>query len=634
VKRKITAILAADVVGFSRLVAEDEEATLGRLTTCRSVFDDLVSRYHGRVFNTAGDSIMCEFGSPVDAVRAAIDIQEALRTRNLACPPGRWLQFRIGISMGDVVERDGDLLGTAVNIASRLENLAKPGGICISRAVHEAAAGKLSVPFVDLGKRRVKNIPAPIHAYAVAWPGAEAAQPPDVAPATGRRPVLWLAGAAAAALITAGSVVALRQPAAPFAPMTVTRLRVEKQPHRAEPEPAANRQASADPAQAFAQLSRNGGLVAQPRSAPEFYANALFFQARGEPAEAHRSYEALARMGLDLIDPHLRFAALLRARESRDAAREVYDGLRRDAPSRAVALVHAMQFEGAERRERIKAAIAAHPDFAPAYFVLAAEHSEDRVAVPTLQDKQVEFAALTEFLKASREKRLSGFFLDHAVLATWLDKAGQRHAQLDSLFRSAALAPTVAFTRASTGWMASVSTPEAATAIGYRIGDQGEFRSTGSLQALDPRTGRHMPNPAFELPADQPETTIFIRYADAGGREVGPFPIRFHPRQALVRAQRDVLEQMPGAWLAFRESTLFYTHLVSYRCAIAKAVIGIDQGPLDRELPLPVCNERDPYAIDARTELNLKLPRTAQAVSVRLTYADGTQSAVKTFRRP
>ena len=95
-KRKITAILAADVVSFSRLIAEDEEETLRRLTTYRGVFDDFVLRHHGRVFNTAGDSIMCEFESPVDAVRAAIDIQEALRTRNLAFPPGRWLQFRIG----------------------------------------------------------------------------------------------------------------------------------------------------------------------------------------------------------------------------------------------------------------------------------------------------------------------------------------------------------------------------------------------------------------------------------------------------------------------------------------------------------------------------------------------------------
>jgi hypothetical protein len=340
-------------------------------------------------------------------------------------------------------------------------------------------------------------------------------------------------------------------------------------------------------------------------------------------------------MGLDLVDPHLRFAALLRAREGREGAREVYDRLRKDVPTRAVALVHAMQFEGAERRERINAVIAAYPDYAPAYFVLAAEHSEERVVGPqTLRDKQVQFAALAEFLKADREKRLSAFFLDHTVLATWLDKAGQHHAQLEAFLKTASLAPTVSFMRSNTGWMASVSTPEAATAIGYRVGEGSEFRMTGSLQALDPRTGKPMPNPAFELPADQRETTVFIRYADASGRDIGPFPVSFNPRQALVRSQRDILEGMPGAWLSLQGGLVYYTHLVSYRCAIAKARIGIDQGPLDRELPLPACNERDPYAIAYRTELNLKLPGGARSVAVQLTYADGTQSEVKTFRRP
>ena len=98
-KRRITTILAADIASFSRLVAEDEDGTLQRLNAHQDVFIDVVTRSHGRVFNTAGDSIMCEFESPVDAVRAAIDIQEALRTRNLAFPPARWLQFRIGVSM-------------------------------------------------------------------------------------------------------------------------------------------------------------------------------------------------------------------------------------------------------------------------------------------------------------------------------------------------------------------------------------------------------------------------------------------------------------------------------------------------------------------------------------------------------
>src|SRR5580692_4670593 len=166
-KRKIAAIFAADIAGYSRLVAEDEEETLRRLASYRQVTDDFIAKCGGRIFNTAGDAVLAEFPSAVEAVRCAIDIQESLRTRNMAYPPSRQMSFRIGITIGDVVERDGDLLGDGVNIAARLEGLAEVGGICISRAVHEQVANKLSVQFADIGAQEVKNIPSPVHAFMV-----------------------------------------------------------------------------------------------------------------------------------------------------------------------------------------------------------------------------------------------------------------------------------------------------------------------------------------------------------------------------------------------------------------------------------------------------------------------------------
>ena len=168
-KRKIAAIFAADIAGYSRLVAEDEEETLRRLASYRSVTDDFIARSGGRIFNTAGDAVLAEFPSAVEAVRCAIDIQESLRTRNMAYPASRQMSFRIGITIGDVVERDdGDLLGDGVNIAARLEGLAEAGGICVSRSVHEQVANKLSVQFADIGAQEVKNIPTPVYAYMVA----------------------------------------------------------------------------------------------------------------------------------------------------------------------------------------------------------------------------------------------------------------------------------------------------------------------------------------------------------------------------------------------------------------------------------------------------------------------------------
>jgi class 3 adenylate cyclase len=167
---------------------------LNRLESTLELFDDFVKRAGGRIFNTAGDGVMCEFASAVEATRCAIDIQESLRTANMALPAHRQMHFRIGISIGDVVERDGDLLGDGVNIAARLQALAEPGSICVSRHVHEAVMNKVSVPFRDLGNREVKNLPHPVHAYQIEMgPRGKGTAPPrpvarGVPPPPARRP--------------------------------------------------------------------------------------------------------------------------------------------------------------------------------------------------------------------------------------------------------------------------------------------------------------------------------------------------------------------------------------------------------------------------------------------------------------
>jgi class 3 adenylate cyclase len=210
-KRKIAAIFAADIAGYSRLVAEDEEETLRRLASYRAVMDDFIARAGGRIFNTAGDAVLAEFSSAVEAVRCAIDIQESLRTRNMAYPASRQMNFRIGITVGDVVERDGDLLGDGVNIAARLEALAPVGGICISRTVHEQVANKLSVQFADIGEQQVKNIPTPVHAFKIEMrpdDGSAAPGPPKT-PAKGKASrAAWIVPAGIAVTCLAAIVAA------------------------------------------------------------------------------------------------------------------------------------------------------------------------------------------------------------------------------------------------------------------------------------------------------------------------------------------------------------------------------------------------------------------------------------------
>ena len=167
VHRRMATILAADAVGYSRLIGADEEGTLATLRAHRQVIDRLIEQHEGRVFGSAGDSVVAEFASPVEAVRCATEIQFEIDRQNADTPEPSRMRFRIGINLGDVVVEGDNLMGDGVNVAARLEALSHPGGICISEAVYAQARDRLSLEFVDLGEHTVKNIARPVRAYRV-----------------------------------------------------------------------------------------------------------------------------------------------------------------------------------------------------------------------------------------------------------------------------------------------------------------------------------------------------------------------------------------------------------------------------------------------------------------------------------
>ena len=167
VTRKLAVILAADVAGYSRLMAADEEGTLAALKACRQVIDELIARHRGRIFTTAGDSVMAEFASAVEAVRCAGAIQEAIERRDADLPQARRMLFRVGINLGDVVVGGDNLFGDGVNVAARLEGIAEPGGICISGAVYDQIRNKVDLGFDDLGEQALKNLGYPVRVFGV-----------------------------------------------------------------------------------------------------------------------------------------------------------------------------------------------------------------------------------------------------------------------------------------------------------------------------------------------------------------------------------------------------------------------------------------------------------------------------------
>jgi class 3 adenylate cyclase len=166
--RRLTAIVAADVAGYSRLISVDEEGTLSALRAHREeLIDPKIEQYRGRIANTAGDSLLIEFPSVVDALRCTIDIQRGVAERNANIPKDRRIVFRAGVNLGDVIDQDGDLLGDGVNVAARLEGIAEAGGIYMSSAAFDQIQGRVDAGLEDLGEKSLKNIPNPVSVYRV-----------------------------------------------------------------------------------------------------------------------------------------------------------------------------------------------------------------------------------------------------------------------------------------------------------------------------------------------------------------------------------------------------------------------------------------------------------------------------------
>ena len=197
--------------------------------------------------------------------------------------------------------------------------------------------------------------------------------------------------------------------------------------------------------------------------------------------------------------------------------------------------------------------------------------------------------------------------------------------------------PIASFTRSNSGWMVNVSLPEPATQFGYRIGDNGDFTDAGLLDALDERTGARMPKTSFEMAPDQGKTTIYVTWRDKHGEQADIVPITFDPTVALADEQKKILDQFWTSWIAFREwqgLTVYFTQVISYRCAIKEVHYGLGDGPVDKVFKLPPCDPADPNGAPEGATLYMKVPTKTPSMRVQLTYVDGTQSPVRSFNAP
>jgi len=197
-------------------------------------------------------------------------------------------------------------------------------------------------------------------------------------------------------------------------------------------------------------------------------------------------------------------------------------------------------------------------------------------------------------------------------------------------------APIASFLHHNGGWSIAVSIADPTLGISWRLGESGEFKETGFLDSLDPRTRRRIPNPSIELPNDAPAATIQIRYIDPTGQMQGPFPIKFDPMAALIASDRKLLDMTSNSWIAFGGYSgplMYYSQILTYRCAVREMRIGIDTTVPNQVVKIPPCNPKDPAAIPENAASYMKIPATTKSVSVELTYQDGSVSELKNFRR-
>jgi class 3 adenylate cyclase len=309
VKRRLTCILAADAVGYSQQMGQDEEGTIRVLAAHRAVIDGIITFHGGRIISTAGDSVLAEFSSVVEAVRCAVEIQEALKTRNDALPDKSQMHFRVGVNLGDVVVKNDDLLGDGVNVAARLEAIAEPGGICISSSVYDQITGKLDLGFQDIGEQTLKNISRPIRVYRVSGTGVpqRSARPPLLA-RRARESFNWAIGAAAVVAIAGvvawqagwlrfgatdrGSPTSAAGPVVTPAPnASPSQTDTDTQRLRADAE-ALKKQAEAEFARA--RSDAEGVHAAKTKADAEVAANRLRAQAQADAARIRGEAEAAA----------------------------------------------------------------------------------------------------------------------------------------------------------------------------------------------------------------------------------------------------------------------------------------------------------------------------------------------------
>ena len=379
----------------------------------------------------------------------------------------------------------------------------------------------------------------------------------------------------------------------------------------------------------------SGGVIANPRSPEEHYHNARLQELGGDYSAARRSYIAYFQSDLPLLDPHLRFLAFLRVQEGTAGARETYNTLMAGKQGGMPDYVRLLLLERPQRVPGLQAWATANPDFAPAFYHLSEDVSARRLGMQTLANKRDERAYLQAFQSADTSGGLLKYMIDQALVEEWRTDAAARLKALEGAGLESPVALNWSVNNA--GFTGTLSIAEPALEVLWNVRGEGEPRSTGTSGATHPQTGRPAPQLYFNLPANQRDATIEIRYRDLNDALQGPFSFAFEGKQQSEDANQRILEATNTSWLSFRDYNgkvlLYFTHLMTYRGSIEKIHYGLNTDTPDKEFRFPAWRQAGLATIDQKTPMYISVPGSIRYASVQLTYKDGTRSNIERFDR-
>lgn len=378
-------------------------------------------------------------------------------------------------------------------------------------------------------------------------------------------------------------------------------------------------------------LARLGGVIDNPESVTDFYNNARVYERRGDTLNARKMYERAIALGVDAVDVHYAYVAILKAQEGLIGAREIYADLSRDqADNRSAQLAHATVLPGAARQTKLESLAESASDFGPVNFELARLYSLDRLGAQTNADKDAEKKWLAGFREADAAGRLQRWFLDDSLLEAWRADVERRWA----VYEASKDAVPISFTArySNSGWTITTILSEPAAEISYQLPGQSGFTATPKLTTLHPQTGKPMPTPYFELPLGAKAQRILVKYIDRNGAEQGPFEYLFDPAAARRASDKQILKSFTGSWVAGRDydgrKLLYFTHLMSYRCHLDQIEWGVSADSLDRTWPVAPCNQYGEALLTDEVQVYTEIPDQPATIYVRLTFDDGEQTGI------